>query len=182
MGHEFSHGVVTHTCNLEYRNEPGALNEHLADVMGVLVRQWKKGESAKTGDWTVGKDCLGPEIQATGLRTFLAERAFENDPIKGTDQQPKHISGKYTGTQDYGGVHINSGIPNHAFYLAAYELGGKAWTKAGQIWYDTLSLLGRYSDFAEIVAKTQQAAVARYGTGSQEVKAVQKGWKGVGLL
>ena len=181
VGHEFAHGVVTHTCNLIYQNEPGALNEHLADVMGLLVRQWRRDESARNGDWTIGKACLGPEVVASGLRTFLAEKAFENDPIMGTDEQPKHIDHKYNGSQDYGGVHINSGIPNHAFYVTARELGGKAWTRAGQIWYDTLGLLGAESDFANMVAKTLQAAAARYDAGSREVRAVQKGWKAVGL-
>ncbi|MCP5055934.1 MAG: M4 family metallopeptidase [bacterium] len=181
VGHEFSHGVVTHTCNLEYKNESGALNEHFADVMGVLVRQWRKKESAKSGDWTVGKDCLGPNVDASGLRTFLDELAFEDDPIMGTDAQPKHLDNKYKGTDDYGGVHINSGIPNHAFYLTAYELGGKAWTRAGRIWYDTLTLLRPTSDFDEMVEGTLKAATALFGTGSKELKAVKIGWKGVGL-
>lgn len=183
VGHEFSHGVVTHTCNLEYSYEPGALNEHFADVMGMLVKHWKKKQSAKTADWSIGKDCLGPDVVAKGLRTFEAGRAFENDPIIGTDIQPKHISGKYTGSADYGGVHINSGIPNHAFYLTAVELGGSAWSKAGKIWYAALSMLTKTSKFADMVAATEAAASNLYGgSGSTEAKAVKKGWKGVGLL
>jgi Zn-dependent metalloprotease len=181
VGHELSHGVVTHTCNLVYQNEPGALNEHFADVFGVLVRQWKKKENAKTADWTVGKECLGPDVEASGLRTFLAEKAFENDPILGTDIQPKHYADKYNGSADYGGVHINSGIPNHAFYVTAHQLGGQAWKDAGQIWYDTLALLTQTSEFADMVNGTLQAATARFGAGSKQVKAVQKGWKAVGL-
>ncbi|HEX5050405.1 MAG TPA: M4 family metallopeptidase [Planctomycetota bacterium] len=181
VAHEFSHGVVTHTCNLVYANESGALNEHFADVMGVLCRQWQNDENAKTADWTVGKDCLGPDVNAVSLRTFLDAKAFEDDPFLGTDQQPKHASGMYTGSDDYGGVHINSGIPNHAFYLTAIELGGKAWTRAGLIWYDTMSMLTKTSDFAEMVDKTLQAATSRYGAGSVEAKAVKAGWKGVGL-
>lgn len=182
VGHEFSHGVVTHTCNLRYQYESGALNEHFADVMGVLVRQWKKKQNAKTADWSLGKDCLGPEVQAVGLRTFTADKAFEDDPIMGTDIQPKHIDDKYTGTADYGGVHINSGIPNHAFYITAYELGGKAWTRAGKIWYATLSRLDPNSGFEDMVRETVGAAMALFGSTSKESKAVKKGWKAVGLL
>jgi Zn-dependent metalloprotease len=182
VGHEFSHGVVTHTCNLEYRNESGALNEHFADVFGVLVAQWKRKHTTKTATWTVGKDCLGPKVKATGLRTFKAERAFENDPILGTDIQPKHYKNRYKGSQDYGGVHINSGIPNHAFYLVAMELGGNAWQRPGRIWYRTLSMLNAKSEFADMVAATQTAAAAEFGSGSTEANAVAKAWKAVGLL
>jgi Zn-dependent metalloprotease len=181
VGHEFSHGVVTHTANLIYRNESGALNEHFADVMGVLVAQWRKKTSAKNAAWTIGKDCLGPSVNATGLRTFKAEKAFENDPIIGTDIQPKHISGKYTGSGDNGGVHINSGIPNHAFYRCALELGGNAWEKAGAIWYKTLQHLTPSSDFAAMVTASTNVAIAEHGAGSIEAKAVANGWKAVGL-
>ena len=51
---------------------------------------------------------------------------------------PDHYSTRYTGTDDNGGVHINSGIPNKAFYNVATELGGNAWEKAGTIWYSAL--------------------------------------------
>jgi Zn-dependent metalloprotease len=149
--------------------------------MGVLVRQWKTKQSAKTGDWTVGKDCLGPDVQASGLRTFKNEKAFENDPIMGTDIQPKHYDDKYKGSQDYGGVHINSGIPNHAFYLVATELGGKAWVRAGKIWYDTLFRLHSQSDFADMVGETITASVQTYGSSSKETRAVKKAWRKVGL-
>jgi Zn-dependent metalloprotease len=182
VGHEFSHGVVTHTCNLVYQGEPGALNEHFADVFGVLVTQWKKNQTVTQASWTIGKDCLGPTVNATGLRTFKAEKAFENDPVMGTDIQPKHYSKKYTGASDYGGVHINSGIPNHAFYTTALELGGRSWVKAGRIWYHTLGLLNQNSTFANMVTATRGAATSLYGSGSSEVKAVEKGWKAVGLL
>lgn len=182
VGHEFSHGVVTHTCNLVYQNEPGALNEHFADVFGVLVAQWKRRQTVKAAAWTVGKDCLGPAVNATGLRTFKAGKAFENDPIMGTDIQPKHYKDKYKGTADYGGVHINSGIPNHAFYRLAMELGGRAWEKPGAIWYRSLTMLNATSSFADMVAATASAATEKFGAGSIEVKAVNYAWKAVGLL
>jgi Zn-dependent metalloprotease len=121
-------------------------------------------------------------VKATGLRTFKAERAFENDPILGTDIQPKHYNNRYKGSQDYGGVHINSGIPNHAFYLVAVELGGNAWQKPGRIWYRTLSMLNAKSEFADMVSATQTAAAAEFGSGSAEANAVAKAWKAVGLL
>src|SRR5262245_55821810 len=133
VGHELSHGVVTHTSNLEYRNESGALNEHFADVFGSLVKQWKKKQTAAKADWLIGPDIMGPGTKARALRTFKDEKAYINDSLLGTDPQPKRLKDKYMGTSDSGGVHINSGIPNHAFFLVATALGGRAWEKAGRI-------------------------------------------------
>jgi Zn-dependent metalloprotease len=181
VGHELTHGVVTHTSNLDYRNESGALNEHFADVFGVLVKQWKKKQTAAKADWLIGAEIMGPGTNAKALRTFKAELAYENDPNLGTDPQPKHLKNMYKGSGDSGGVHINSGIPNHAFFLVATTLGGNAWTKAGQIWYRTLLALNNTSDFAQMVAMTTQNAAALFGTGSTEEKAVIKAWQSVGF-
>ena len=181
VGHELTHGVVSHTSNLEYRNEPGALNEHFADVFGSLVKQWKKKQAAAKADWLIGPDIMGPGTQAKALRTFKEGPAFENDPNLGSDPQPKHLKQKYKSTTDSGGVHINSGIPNHAFYLVAIELGGSAWVKAGPIWYRTLLALNQTSDFAQMVEMTTQNAATLFGAGSNEEKAVTKAWKAVGF-
>jgi Zn-dependent metalloprotease len=181
VGHELTHGVVTHTANLEYRNESGALNEHFADVFGSLVKQWKKKQTVAKADWLIGPDIMGPGTTARSLRTLKADKAYENDPNLGTDPQPKHLTQKYTGSADSGGVHINSGIPNHAFFLVATELGGKAWEKAGQIWYRTLLSLTPNSNFKAMVTTSMQSAGALYGAGSAEEKAVAKAWKAVGF-
>ena len=181
VGHELTHGVVSHTAALEYRNESGALNEHFADVFGSLVKQWKGGQTASQADWLIGPDIMGPGTQAKSLRTFKAERAYENDAALGTDPQPKRLADKYLGTADSGGVHINSGIPNHAFYLLARALGGNAWERAGLIWYNTLRALHQTSDFANMVSMSTQSAGALYGAGSTEEKAVAKAWKDVGF-
>lgn len=115
VAHELTHGVISYTANLLYENESGALNEHLADVFGMLTRQWHQRSDAKSADWLIGKDIMGPEAKALGLRTFKAEIAYENDPWFGTDPQPKNLRDQFRGRSDNGGVHINSGIPNHAF-------------------------------------------------------------------
>ncbi|HEV7670299.1 MAG TPA: M4 family metallopeptidase [Thermoanaerobaculia bacterium] len=179
VGHELTHGVVTHTCNLEYLNESGALNEHFADVFGSLVKQWNKKQTAAKADWLIGPDIMGPATTAKSLRTFKDEKAYVNDHYLGTDPQPKHLKDKYKGTSDSGGVHINSGIPNHAFYLLARALGGNAWDKPGKIWYNALKALSPTSNFLDMVAKTTQAAAELYG--STEEKAVAKAWKDVGF-
>jgi Zn-dependent metalloprotease len=181
IGHELTHGVVTHTCNLEYRDESGALNEHFADVFGSLVKQWKRKQTAAKADWLIGADIMGPGTTAKALRTFKDELAYEDDALLGTDPQPKHLKNKYTGTADSGGVHINSGIPNHAFFLVANELGGRAWERAGLIWYKTLLALHKTSSFAEMVDMSTQCAAGQYGASSKEAKAVARAWKAVGF-
>jgi Zn-dependent metalloprotease len=125
---------------------------------------------------------MGPGTTAKSLRTFKNELAYENDALLGTDPQPKHLKKKYMGTSDSGGVHINSGIPNHAFYLVATELGGRAWERAGMIWYKTLLALNKTSSFKEMVAMSVQCASGLYGgSSSKETKAVTKAWKAVGF-
>ena len=150
-------------------------------MFGSLVRQWKRKQPAAKADWLIGRDIMGPGTRAKALRTFKAEKAFENDPNLGTDPQPKHLKDKYTGTADAGGVHINSGIPNHAFYLVAMELGGNAWEKAGRIWYRTMLALTRTSDFRQMVDMSMQNAAGLFGAGSIEEKAVARAWKAVGF-
>lgn len=181
VGHELAHGVVSFTSNLEYRDEPGALNEHFADVFGVLVKQWKKKQDVKTATWLIGAEIMGPKTGAKALRTFKDEKAYEKDPLLGTDPQPKNLKNKYKGSADSGGVHFNSGIPNHAFFRVAQALGGKAWEKPGQIWYKSLLALHRESGFQEMVATTTMNAGALFGSGSLEQKAVIQAWKDVGF-
>jgi len=181
VGHELTHGVVTHTANLDYRNESGALNEHFADVFGTLIKQWKKKQTVAKADWLIGPDIMAPGTTAKALRTFRDEPAYEDDEILGTDPQPKHLKDKYTGTADSGGVHINSGIPNYAFFRVATALGGHAWEKAGRIWYDTMLALTPASTFAQMASMSLRMAATRYGKSSPEAKAVAAAWKAVGL-
>jgi Zn-dependent metalloprotease len=172
---------VSHTCDLEYRKESGALNEHFADVFGSLVKQWKRKHSAAKADWLIGPDIMGPGTSAKSLRTFKGEPAYSDDPLLGDDPQPKHLKDKYKGTSDAGGVHINSGIPNHAFYRLALALGGNAWDRPGKIWYKTLLALNAHSNFREMVDMSVQCAGGLYGAGSTEEKATAKAWKDVGF-
>lgn len=181
VGHELSHGVVTHTCNLIYQDEPGALNEHFADAFGVMVKQWKRSQTAAQADWLIGAGIMGPKATARSLRTFKAGKAYEDDPVLGTDPQPKHLKHKYTGSADNGGVHINSGIPNHAFYLTAMKIGGASWLKAGRIWYRTLLSLSATSGFEDMVETSSSAALTEFGRNSKEHKAVKASWKEVGF-
>jgi Zn-dependent metalloprotease len=181
VGHELSHGVITYSADLLYQNESGALNEHFADVLGMLTRQWHTKTDAARADWLVGKDIMGPAAKARSLRTFTAEKAYENDPYFGTDPQPKHLRDQFKGTSDNGGVHINSGIPNHAFYLFATALKGNAWETVGSLWYKTLLTLKSDAQFTDMVQATDKAAVEQYGRGSAVHQALTQAWKAVGF-
>jgi Zn-dependent metalloprotease len=187
IGHELTHGVVQYEADLEYRQQPGALNEHFADVMGILVEHWRKGRPVaqlNDDDWVIGEEIIAPPAKnsgVTGLRTMTAGKAFEDNPYFGTDPQPKHMARLYTGSADRGGVHINSGIPNHAFYLAAKAIGGNSWEKAGIIWYETLRSLSRYSQFQEAAVNSCRIAGSKYGSQSPEQQAVVQAWKAVGI-
>ena len=182
IGHELTHGVVEHEAGLVYRDQPGALNESFSDVFGSLVKQHKLNQTVAEADWLIGADLFTANVRAMGIRSMKAPGTAYNDPRLGRDPQPAHMRNLYRGSDDHGGVHINSGIPNHAFYIAAMELGGYAWEKAGQIWYVTLrEKLEPTSNFQAAVHHTVQVAAELFGQGSLEQKAVIKGWRTVGL-
>ena len=181
VAHELTHGVTAATSNLDYHNESGSLNESFSDVAGQVCTQWHQKQTVDEATWLVGAEIMGPETHAKSLRTFTAAKAYEDDPLLGTDPQPKHMRDKYVGSDDHGGVHINSGIPNHAFYMVAMELGGYSWEKAGPIWYETQKALPHDSQFQDAARMTFQAAGTLFGAGSNEQKAVKKGWQKVGI-
>ena len=182
IGHELTHGVVEHEAGLVYRDQSGAMNESFADVFGSLVKQRKLNQTAAEGDWLIGAGLFTSNVNAKGIRSMKAPGTAYDDPKIGKDRQPAHMRDLYRGTADNGGVHINSGIPNHAFYITALELGGYAWEKAGQIWYIALKdKLEPRSDFKEAAAQTYLVAGELFGANSLEQQAVRKGWETVGL-
>ncbi|MFF3498014.1 M4 family metallopeptidase [Streptomyces sp. NPDC003247] len=183
IGHELAHGVTQYTANLTYYGQPGALNESMSDVFGSLIKQYTLGQTAGDADWLIGAGLLAPDVTGQALRSMKAPGTAYDDDVLGKDPQPAAMDDYVRTGRDNGGVHINSGIPNHAFYLAATALGGFAWEKAGQVWYDVLTggeLPERalFTDFAKLTVK---AARERFGDGSGELRAVQKAWEQVGV-
>jgi Zn-dependent metalloprotease len=182
--HELTHGVTQYTAGLEYFNQSGALNESASDVFGSLVKQYHLGQTADQADWLIGAGLFGPEVDsATALRSMKAPGTAYEDDVLGKDPQPGHMDHYVHTSRDNGGVHINSGIPNRAFYLCATALGGHAWEKAGRIWYETLTggAVKRDTDFAGFAAATRDVAARGYGSKSAEAEAVSEAWKGVGV-
>jgi Zn-dependent metalloprotease len=180
VAHELTHGVQSFTSNLVYRGESGAINEHFSDVFGALVRQWRRQESADQAGWLIGVEVLVPAATRRAIRDMEHPgTAYRDDPYLGSDPQPAHMENIYRGPADSGGVHINSGIPNRAFVLAAQGLGGAAWETAGGIWYQAMLQLSRTSQFKDLARVTAQIAADRWGAAAR--RTVKAAWKKVGL-
>ncbi len=183
MGHELTHGVTQYEANLDYYGQPGALNESMSDVFGSLVKQRFLNQTADKADWLIGAGLFMPSIHGEALRSMKTPGTAYDDPLIGKDPQPADMKQYVRTAKDNGGVHINSGIPNRAFYLAATAIGGYAWEKAGKIWYIALrDRLRSRSGFRSAARATINVARELYGEGSQEMKAVQKAWGTVGVI
>ena len=127
IGHELTHGVTEHTAALVYQGQSGALNESISDVFGSLVKQQALGQDAAAADWLIGAGLFTAQVKGVALRSMKAPGTAYDDPQLGKDPQPATMADYVETTDDNGGVHLNSGIPNHAFYLAATAIGGHAW-------------------------------------------------------
>jgi len=130
-----------------------------------------------------------PELQERALRAMETTEGFRrapgtayDDPQLGKDPQPADMSKYVQTTDDVGGVHINSGIPNRAFYLAATSIGGYAWQRAGLVWYRVLTgSLSPSADFQAMADATVTVAGALFGQNSNEQNAVPDAWSTVGV-
>jgi Zn-dependent metalloprotease len=186
IAHELTHGVTQYTAGLEYASQPGALNESFSDVFGSIVKQRALGQTVDQADWLIGSGILGTAFMKNkaALRSMKAP-GTAND----FDQQPSNMS-QYVDLpddddprHDHGGVHINSGIPNHAFYRVAMTLGGNSWDRSGKIWFHALTkVLRSDSDFHAAAEATVNAAAELFLDSGEESDAVQQAWKEVGVL
>ncbi|AWV99107.1 M4 family metallopeptidase [Arcticibacterium luteifluviistationis] len=163
-GHEMTHGVIENTARLEYRNQSGALNESFADIFGALIDR---------DDWTLGEDVVKSNVFPSGALRSLENpnQGGQNDP----GYQPKNMSQyvylRDTPSEDNGGVHINSGIPNHAFYLFA-TANGMNKDKAEKVYYHTLSnYITRTSKFVDLRLAVIQGTKDLYGEGLESAAA-----------
>jgi Zn-dependent metalloprotease len=182
IGHELTHGVTAHEARLDYHDQPGALNESFSDVFGSLVKQHALGQTAEQADWIIGAGLFTPRVRGVGLRSMKAPGTAYDDPVLGKDPQPALMKDYVAGPEDDGGVHINSGIPNRAFFLAAHAMGGYAWEKAGKIWYTALTDRLRHdSNFAAAARLTVAVAAELFGVGGKDETAVREAWRAVGV-
>jgi Zn-dependent metalloprotease len=181
IAHELAHGVTQFAANFDYENQPGALNESFSDVFGIMIKQYALKQDVNQSNWLIGENIMLGDHYA--LRSLAAPgTAFLNHPQWGDDPQPATMDQYYkmpnTEEGDWGGVHINSGIPNFAFYVAAKDAGGYAWETVGPVWYSALTeSLNNQSDFQAVKKATILQARKIFGKGSKVEKAVKKGWK-----
>jgi len=184
IGHELTHGVTASEAGLDYVSQAGALNESISDVFGSLIKQFSRNQDAVQADWLIGQGLFTAKVQGQALRSMKEPGTAFHDSVLGKDPQPAHMNNYVYTAEDNGGVHINSGIPNLAFYKVATKIGGKAWNQPGRIWYETLrdSRLRPTANFQAFARLTLDNAESIYGRDSRERVAVQEAWEEVGVL
>src|SRR5262249_6913880 len=185
VGHELTHGGTDYTSHLDSHDEPGALNEAFSDIMGTSIEFFfEKGKPPQKGpNFVMGEDVT---VAAPGYI-----RSLQNPIANGN---PDHYSLRYTGTGDFGGVHINSTIVSHAFYLAVAggtnRVSGITVTGIGttnmdrmeRIFYRAFAfMLTSQAQFIDARIATLQAASDLYGAGSNERAQLQQAWTAVGI-
>jgi bacillolysin len=170
-GHEMTHGVTENTAKLEYESQSGALNESMSDVFAVLMDRT---------NWTIGESVVKRSAFPSGALRDMAN-PNQGGPNDVNGYQPKTMAQYVNTTQDDGGVHINSGIPNYAFFLFASNASvGK--DKAEKVYYRVLTqYLTRYSQFKDMRIAVIKATTDLYGAASNEVKAAQSAFDQVGI-
>ncbi|MFH4908784.1 M4 family metallopeptidase [Staphylococcus cohnii] len=161
VAHELTHAVTERTANLEYANQSGALNESFSDVFGYFI---------DPDNWLMGEDVYTPKQDGDALRSLKNPEKYD---------QPAHMDQFYTGSEDNGGVHINSGIPNKAAYLTIQSIGKD---KAEQIYYLALTqYLTSNAEFSDAKIALKQASDELYGHDSTESKSIDQAWTNVGV-
>jgi len=181
VAHELAHGVTQHTANLNYYSQSGALNEHFSDVFGSAIQQYALKQDAGEADWLVGNEIMGPTLFGESLRSMKAPGAAYNNRLLGVDPQPSHMKDYYAGPDDNQGVHINSGIPNKAFYLVAFDIGTD---KAMKIWYQALRMLwpdANFNDAVEVFSHSARQLTKTKVVPEGSTQTVRLAFKDVGL-
>jgi hypothetical protein len=166
-GHELTHGVINHSANLIYENQSGALNEHVADFFGAMVDRddWQLGDGV-----VQGKSALR-DMQNPHNPDILAQQPMKMSEFQYLANTPQ---------QDNGGVHINSGIPNHMTYLLADGPQGIGRDKAEDIIYRALTqYLTQRSQFIDYRRSCFSAATDLFGADSAEVNTVKSAFDSV---
>lgn len=181
VGHELVHGIIQHSSGMLYHDQPGALNEHCADVFGALLEQYVQNQTAEEADWILAQDVLFPDQPQIALRSMKEPGTAYNDPrLGGKDPQPGHMRDYIKTTEDNGGVHWNSGIPNNAFYLAATKKGGYAWETAGKTWFAAMTTATPKETFVQFANRTIKEA--KELVDPEFAPIVRQAWVDVGVL
>jgi Zn-dependent metalloprotease len=181
IAHELSHGVTQYTANFKYSGQSGALHEHFSDVFGSAITQYVANQTADDADWLIGNEIMGPELYGESIRSMSEPGTAYDNSLLGKDTQPAHMKDYYSGTEDNYGVHINSGIPNKAFYLASMEISTD---KAAIIWYRALQKLwpnANFNDAVKIIVETTRSLVKEELVPQGATQKVRTAFREVGL-
>ncbi|MDH3651156.1 MAG: M4 family metallopeptidase, partial [Saprospiraceae bacterium] len=169
--HELAHGVIQTTANLTYQGESGALNESFADVFATMIDR---------SNWQIGEDIVNTTIFRTGALRDLSNPHNGGSRVGDPGYQPQVYTERFTGREDNGGVHINSGIPNHAFFLFAQSVGKDV---AEQIYYTVLDeYLTKSSQFVDLRIAVVTESRLRFGENSSVHNAAKAAFDAVGIL
>jgi Zn-dependent metalloprotease len=177
-GHELTHGVVQYVSGLVYKGQSGALNEHFADVFGTAVKQWHLKQDAKSADWLIGDTCMIGSFKGRAIRSMKNPA----DTKVVMMAQPDSMEKIYKGTSDNGGVHINSGIPNRAFYLVSMDIGT---IPAAKLWFDTLKSLrptAKFSNFYKALTVNATKLIKDNTIPKTSLVSLEKAFKTVGIV
>ena len=181
VAHELAHGVTQFTANLEYDGQSGALNEHFSDVFGTAITQYVSKQNPTDSDWLIGDEIMGPKLFGEALRSMKSPGEAYDNSLLGVDPQPSHMSKYYDGSKDNHGVHINSGIPNRAFYLVASTIGT---IEATKIWYRGLQNLwptAQFADAVDVLVSAAKDLTRDNVVPAGSTQAVRSAFKDVGL-
>ncbi|WP_282143070.1 M4 family metallopeptidase [Cellulophaga baltica] len=176
VAHELTHGITQFMANLEYQGQSGALNEHFSDVFGTVIKQKYLDQSLEDANWLIGDTIITESFPGVALRS-MKEPGTAND----FDVQPDHMDNYYAGPEDNQGVHINSGIPNKAFYLCCLEIGID---DAALLWFETLKFLWRtatFNDLYDVLITTSTTLIAQEKISEKTIAVLEDSFSSVGL-
>ena len=189
-GHEMTHGVTQYEAGLTYSNESGALNESMSDVFGAMVELYARGGTVTSDTWKIGEQAYTPNTAGDALR-YMDNPHLAGNGGYTSDDDPDHYAERYTGTADSGGVHINSGIGNKAFHLAAaggthhrsgVTVTGMGTTDAAKIWYRALTIyMTSGTNFAGARTAMLNSATDLFGATSTQYNTTAAAWCAVGV-
>lgn len=177
VAHELAHGITQFLANLEYQSQSGALNEHFSDVFGTIIKQKYLKQDIANADWLIGDTVVTEEFPGVAIRS-MKDPGTAND----FDSQPYHMDNYYSGNADNQGVHINSGIPNKAFYLSCLEIG---LDECALIWFETLKVLWRTADFndmLDVILRVTEGLQKEDKVCNIALEALEKSFSAVGLV
>lgn len=187
--HEMGHGICQYTANLDYYAESGAMNESLSDIWGAVIENWSnphENDSQAKETWEIGE-----EIGATPMRSMANPKQHGQPDTYGGANWINTVN--CSGGFDQCGVHTNSGVGNHWFYLISqggsgindlnhsFFVNAIGITKAANIVYTAEQSMQSYDEYIDFRSMTIAAAATLYGNCSPEVEAVTRAWYAVGV-